>query len=219
MIVFSAFEGFEVHLSVSFPKDTSLRRTLTWKLFYLALLLPVSLACNLAGVVKKAVDESQKPTTLTSSDLKTQLTLPGGWREDKQLNDIAVLEAANSFQEMYIVVLRESRQDFGEGATLDDFAAWSREGMMGEVLEPQATDPLAMQVGNYPAMEYRLDGTVDKIKIRYICTTVETPNHYYQIISWTLPSRFEQNQATLRGVTQSFRELDAGAPPPPAPSQ
>ncbi len=172
--------------------------------FYLLLLIPVALGCSLAGLVKKKVDEAQKPVTLTSSDSKTQLTIPGGWRAEKQLNEIAVLQAAQRSQEMYIIVIRESRQDFAEDATLEDFAASSRTGMMSGLQQPLATDPIASRIGNYSAMEYQLEGTADKIKVKYICTAVETPNYYYQLITWTLPSRFEKNQATLRQVAQSL---------------
>jgi len=165
------------------------------------------LGCNLANLVKKKVDESQKPTTLTSSDSKTELTIPGGWRAEKQLNETAVLQAAHRFQEMYIIVIRESKQDFAEDATLEDFAASSRTGMMSSLKQSLATDPVAARIRDYSAMEYQLEGTADKIKVKYICTAVETPNYYYQIITWTLPSRFEKNQATLRQVAQSFKEL------------
>ncbi|MEK6281399.1 MAG: hypothetical protein AABN95_13685 [Acidobacteriota bacterium] len=174
--------------------------------FYFLLLLPLSLACTLAGVVKKAA-ESQGPFTLTSSDSKTQLTLPGGWREEKQLNDIAVLQAAHSFEEMYIVVVRANKQDYADDITLKDFVELTRTDVIANLQEPQSTDPVATKVADYPAMEYRLDGIVDKIKIRYIYTVVERSNYYYQIITWTLPSHFDRNQTTLRQVTQSFREL------------
>ena len=184
-----------------------MKRTLTPKLLYPIALLPIVLACNLASVVKKAVDKAQQPTQLTSSDGTTQLTLPGGWREEKEMNDSAILQAASRFQEMYIIVIKEHKQDYHEGATLQEFTELSRTSLMTTVKEPQATEPIAAPIGAYSAMEYQLAGSVDKIKVKYICATVETPNHYYQVLTWTLPSRFAKNEATLRQVMQSFKEL------------
>ena len=171
------------------------------------LLLPVVLACSLPGLVKKAVDEAQKPTIIKSSDSRIQLTVPGGWREQKQLNEAAILQAAHPFQEMYVVIIEESKQDYVESATLDEFAALSRNMMIATVKGPEATDPVPIVVSSYPAREYELAGSVENIKVKYICTAVETPKHFYQIVTWTLPSHYQKNQAKLRQVTQSFKEL------------
>ena len=173
----------------------------------LILLLPVVLACSLPGLVKKAVEESQKPVTIKSSDSRIQMTVPGGWREEKKLNETAILQAGHRFQEMYVVVIEESKKDYVEDATIDYYAGLSRETMIEAVQEPQATDPIPISLGAYRAMEYVLDGSVDKIKVKYIVTAVETPNHFYQVVTWTLPSLFQKNQAKLREVTQSFKEL------------
>lgn len=175
---------------------------------HLLLLLPVVLACTLPGLVKKAVDEAQKPTIIKSTDGRIQLTVPGVWREDKKLNESAVLQAADRFQEMYVIVIDESKQDYVEGNTLEQYTSLSRNSMVAALKEPQVTDPVSMVVSGYPAMEYVLEGSVENVKVKYICTAVETPNHYYQIVTWTLPSRFQKNQAQLREITQSFKELN-----------
>ena len=174
---------------------------------HLLLLLPVVLACSLPGLVKKAVDESRKPTIIKSSDSRIQLTVPGGWSEQKKLNESAVLQAANPFQEMYVVVIEENKRDYVEHATLEEYTSLVRNRMISAVKDPQTTDPVSLVVSGHPAMEYLLDGSVEKIKVKYICTAVETPNHFYQIVTWTLPSLFQKNEARLREVTQSFKEL------------
>lgn len=145
------------------------------------------------------------------------MIVPGGWSADRTLNDGAVIQASNRFKEMYVIVLKEGKGDFTEDTTLQEYTQLASAGMQGNITEPEATEPVSTTVAGNSAMEYQLTGAVKKVKIKYLCSTVETPNHFYQIITWTLPSRFEQNQETLRGVTQSFREL--GSNPPPAPTQ
>ncbi len=174
---------------------------------HLLLPLPVVLACSLPGLVKKAVDESRKPTIIKSADSRIQLTIPGGWSEQKKLNESAVLQAANPFQEMYVVIIEENKRDYVENATLEEYTSLVRNQMISAVKDPQATDPVSSVVSGHPALEYLLDGSVEKIKVKYICTAVETPNHFCQIVTWTLPSLFQKNEGKLREVTQSFKEL------------
>lgn len=187
------------------------------KLVYLLLLLPVVLSCGLAGPLKKIADNAQNPTTLTSPDQRIQIVVPGGWTVDKTLNDIAVIQASNRLSEMYVIVIVEGKEDFEEGTTLDYFASLSRNGLAEKVTGEQSTEPVPFQVSGHSAMEYQMEGSVDNIKIKYICTVIETPTNFYQIFTWTLPSRFEQNRETLRGVMQSFKEVQV-KPPPPKPT-
>lgn len=188
------------------------------KLSPLALLVAVALACNLAREMKREMDKAQPPKTLTSADGTVQLTIPGGWREDRELNKSAAVQASNRVQEMYVAVISEGKQEFQEAMTLETFADLSRTVTTGNAASAEATDPVPTKVGNYPALEYTLRGTVENVEVKYFTTVVETPSSFHQIITWTLASRFDQNLPTLREVAQSFREVGPGAPPPPGKS-
>jgi hypothetical protein len=192
-----------------------LNSTQTRKHLYLLALLPVALSCNLAGAIKKVADKAQEPTTLTSTDGRIQMVVPGGWAEDKTLNEVAVLQASNRFSEMYVIVISESRKDFAEDTSLHEYASLSRDGLMENVTDAEAKDPSPLQVSGRSALEYQISGSVDKIKVTYLCTVIETPTHFYQILTWTLPSRFQRNQETLRSVTQNFKEVNLEPPPKP----
>ncbi|HEX8898287.1 MAG TPA: hypothetical protein VF751_06295, partial [Chthoniobacterales bacterium] len=60
-------------------------------------------------------------------------------------------------------------------------------------------------------LQYALEGIVENVKLSYLITTVETADHYHQIITWTLRSRIDQKQASLLKVTGSFRPTNAAA--------
>ncbi len=186
----------------------------TRNLFCLTILLMTTLSCNLAGVVKKAADKTREPKPLLSADGKILLTIPGGWKEDKALHESAELEASNRIQEMYVIVLRERKEDFDEDTTLSDYALLTRKGFEQNIAGAQLTGVIPAQIGQQSAMEYQLEGSVDKIKVKYLCTVVETPGHFYQILAWSLRSRFDQNEETLRKVTESFKELNVSASSP-----
>jgi hypothetical protein len=194
------------------------------KLFPLALLLFVTLACSLIPNLKKELDKAGKPSVLTSPDGKFQITVPGGWREDRELNEEADLTASNRFQEVYIVVLNENKQDYTNDSTLENFTWTKRESGMSNVSSQVTTDPTPIIINGNQAMQYELHGVVDHMKIGYIITTIETSGSYHFLIAWTLESRFGANKNALQEVTRSFKEttnlpsLPPGKPAPPAPA-
>jgi hypothetical protein len=196
------------------------------KVFPLALLLFVTLACGLIPNLKKELDKASKPVRLTSADGRYEITVPGGWREDRELNAQADLTASNRLQELYVVILNENKQDFADDSTLQNFTWTKRESGMSYVSSQVTTDPMPIIINGYPAMQFEVHGVVDHMKIGYIVTTIETSGSYHYVISWTLESAFAANKAALQQVIQSFKEtanlpsLPPGksAPSPPAPA-
>lgn len=204
-----------------------MRLRLLGKLVPFALLVFVSLACSLVQRVRQEADKSRAPTVLTSADGKFQLTIPGDWRQDNALLDEAEIKASQRSGELYVIVLTESKEDFAEDVTLEKFTELTSEAMKANVVTPETTEPVPLSIHGNRAMQYELRGTVDSMKVAYINTTVETSAHYHQVIAWTLRSRFDKNQAALRAVVQTFKEVagtarppvvdDPPPPPPPAP--
>lgn len=184
-------------------------------LFPLAMLVAVALACS---SVQKGIESAAAPKTITSSDGKVQLTVPATWTTETGLNAQATLQAANKLSEMYVIVIGESKQDFPKGFTLDKFASIVHDQMKQKANATTATDPSPTTVGGNPAMRYELQGTVSNINVAYINTVVETPNGFYQILTWTLPSKLSDNRATLEQVAGSFKELSAPAASSSAPA-
>lgn len=43
------------------------------------------------------------------------------------------------------------------------------------------------------------------MKIVYFAATVKTPDHFDQILTWTLPSQLSENEPVLNDVINSFR--------------
>jgi hypothetical protein len=192
----------------------------------LLLLLPLALgACSVGestsspdAVTSPAASSPDKPaltetnaqpegTPLVGSDGKTEIFLPDGWVEDNTLHDDAEIQAAKASDEMYILVLSENKADF-QGLTLAKHSEITRGILTGNLTNPQVSEPTAVtSVGGNPAVQYEIRGTINNINVIYLHTTVETANSYHQLLAWTLPSNFEQNQPELQQIIQSFREL------------
>lgn len=179
------------------------------KLILLALLLAHTSACAL---LQRMGSGESKPTVMTSADGKTQLTIPGDWRRETALNEQASLQASNRVKETYVVLISDNKQDYTDEMTLARFTSVTREAMVGGVRSAQATEPMPTTISGYPALQYELRGGVDGVNVVYIITAIETASSFHQLITWTLPSRYEQHQGTLREVTQSFKEVGGSAP-------
>lgn len=161
------------------------------------------LVCVVAGC--KQLQSLATPTVLKSPDGKFQLTVPGGWKENASLNDKADIKAANQLEEMYVIVLTEGKTDFTDEMTLDQFTDITRESMISNLTSPDSTPPQPVTINGNAARQYQVQGSVKNVKLAYLITTVETPAHFHQVITWTLGSRKDKNQTTLQQVAGSFR--------------
>lgn len=195
-------------------------RNLCGKFFGLAVLCAALIACNLARNIKDGIDKAGQPTVLTSKDGRFQLTIPGGWRADSSLNAQATIGGSNALSEMYVAVITESKGDYAKDFGLREYTRLIRDQMMKVVKESTATEPSATTINGHPAMQYELRGTVERVSIAYLMTIVETPKDFHQVVTWTLPSRFDKNKETLQQVTASFKEKEGAvnATIPPMPS-
>ena len=179
------------------------------KLALLALALATTSACAL---LQRGGRDGGSPTVLTSEDGKFQLTLPAGWRKETQLNEQASLQGSYRSRELYIALLTDTKADFTGEVSLADFTSLTRNRMVTEISPTKTTEPVPIMVNGNRALQYEIHAAVEGIKAAYIITTIETPEHYHQILTWTLASRFDQNRGTLLEVTQSFKALGAAKP-------
>ncbi|HLM00515.1 MAG TPA: hypothetical protein VK400_05635 [Pyrinomonadaceae bacterium] len=183
------------------------------------LFLCVALGCSVFNKIKNGIDESQKPQVIGSSDGKFQLTVPGGWRKQPGLHDDAGIQAANPLSELYVIVIADNKTDFGSAADLDYITKVVRDGLNQTLTGPVLGEPVPTTINGLPARQFEAAGEVENIKIKYLYAVVDSPQNYYQIITWTLPSRFDKNRDKLLEVINSFKETgigDAALPPPPA---
>jgi hypothetical protein len=178
------------------------------KLVPLLLGILIFTSCNVFQRIRNEVSSGGKPKQFTSKDGTYQLTIPGNWREDPELHDTATLEASNRFQEMYVIVIKETKGEFGVDLNLEEYTNIIRNGLIENVHSPVASDPQLIMINGRTAREFELKGYADNINVAYLIATVETDNAFHQIITWTLNSYFDKNKDILRRVVQSFKSTD-----------
>lgn len=188
------------------------------KILPLAFLLFVALGCSAISQLKKKVEETQKPKVLECTDRKCQLTVPGSWKIEKDLNDVANFQAANKISEQYAIVISESKQDFTGDVSLDYYVELITKDINTQINDAQIGETKSIMVNGYPAKQIEVSGSVEKVKAKWIYTFIDAPKNFHQILAWTIASKYDANKPVLLGVIDSFKEIEgtATAPPPPA---
>ena len=155
-----------------------------------------------------AVGNASVGKSIFSPDKSMSISIPKGWVEDRELHDTADLQASNRAEECYIIVLTDSKDDF-EDMTLVKHSETTRKSLLSSLTAPEVLGPTKMTIDGKPALQYEIRGSIDNLKVTYLHTTVETPKHFQQILTWTLRSRFDKNKPILQQVATSFREVRA----------
>lgn len=164
------------------------------------------IGCSLNQTGVKMTGEKQTGKVLKSMDGQSQIVLPGGWKEYRKLNDAAELQAANLGKNLYIIVLTENKDDF-DRITLKQHSALTRDSLEKSLTSPEVIGPKKLSIHGQTAIQFEIRGQLDKTKICYLHTTVETDKNFYQVLAWTSKSGFEKNREELQQVIHSFREI------------
>lgn len=186
------------------------------KILPLSFLLFVALGCSAISQLKKSVEETQKPKVLECADRKCQLTVPGSWKTQTDLNDVANLQAANPLAEQYAIVISESKQDFTGDVSLDDYVELITKDINTRITDAQITETRSITISGYPAKQIEVSGSVEKVKAKWIYTFIDAPKNFHQILAWTIASRYDSNRPVLLEVINSFKETDGVAVQPAA---
>ncbi len=155
-----------------------------------------------------AVTPIEKPSgdtlTLQDSDKTVSITLLKDWRSVNNLNESAIVQAANGKEEKYLLIIRDSKE------IVDDLDAYAK--VILDRLPDRAKDvtvgsPVKLKINGLPAIQYKVDGTVGGLAITFLFTFVEGDSHYYQIMQWTLTRLYATHQKELKDIAQTIREL------------
>ena len=150
-------------------------------------------------------DKSAKTQTVTSTDATVTLDFPSIWKET-ELHPDAVMERANTPKEQYLIIITDEKEDFADDFELKDFTEILRTNMSGSVEGSEVTEAKSTKIGdNKSALEFYVTGTVDKIKVKYLVVTVENKDKFYQIVTWSLQTRFNDAEPVYRDILESVK--------------
>jgi len=169
--------------------------------------------------ISGAVDTPAKTgTVLIGTDEKSELDLPEGWASDRELHEEAQIQASNRTKRMYVIVLSEDKSAYPQPITLAKHSEITRSILLENLTNPKVTESTTLKkVGNFPALQYEIQGKINDIEVTYLHTTVETPTRFSQILAWTTPTSFKTDKPELERVISSFRERPTAMPTPISP--
>ena len=76
---------------------------------------------------------------------------------------------------------------------------------MAKLEHPLMTGPVATTVNDRAAYQAKISGTVDGLNVYYWLYTIDCPDHFVQVVAWTLKSRKESYEDDIASIVQSFQ--------------
>lgn len=164
------------------------------------------------GVVVTGCGESQKKSEKSvefkSDDGSISLTADSAWKDDVSLSPESSIELSNAAEEKYVIVIEESKESLTDDFTLTDYTNLMKPQMETTIVDCKSSEIEEITVNGNAAQKFELSGEVDKIKATYICYAVESTDNFYQVISWTLTPKLEDNKEDLLKVMNSFKVIN-----------
>lgn len=145
---------------------------------------------------------SQQQQVVVSSDGWISLRVPGDWRRLPELNAEATLKVGNKRKEQYALVLSERDADIR--GSLQDFTRVTTVAMRDKLKGGELQMLRQTKINGFDAMQTKITGAADLVRISYLHTTVKTPGGFHQIIQWTLPSKEAAAFPVFEKVASSF---------------
>lgn len=170
----------------------------------LAILVFSVLGCSVLRQIPEMLSKTQPPKDFVSTDGKVRLTAPGNWRVEKTLNDQAVLQISYPLQELYAIIIPDEKSTMPKGTDLDSFSDMVRGNMEKALSNSILKETTSTTVNGFEARRFEMQGEFNKVKGVFIFTLIDTPDTFYQVMSWTVDSMSKKNKPKLLEVSDSF---------------
>ena len=158
----------------------------------------------LSQSIKNTVKAGGKTSEVVSFlDGQFSTIKPASWSIRQDLHDYADLQMGNLSKGAYCIVMSESKIDYDDNYTLDDYSKLTSNFIIENIPQPSVSAENLVINGN-SAIRTEIIGSVDGIKIRYWHISIDTKSHFHQLVLWSVPSYFEANRADYEAVLNSF---------------
>jgi len=175
---------------------------------YIALVLGIIGVPLLVSMIKSDRERLQRLSAerkeIASDDGKRKVTVPGTWTKLPELNKQASVQVGSKSKEMYLIVITDTKTDL-DNFTLEKHHQQTRDRMLQKMTNASATEPISLTIDGHPALQDELTGTEKGTNVVFLHTTVDDGDHFQQILAWTLKSRWQKQNQSLREVAGSFR--------------
>lgn len=168
------------------------------------LLFAITISCN------NNIEFTKKKTPKFSIEIASNLD------ETTILNEEATLQFKNEFQELYLIILEDNKDDlmFYDGLNSENpktrvkaYANLILDNLEDAITFQNYTGFKEQKINGFEAVNVSFNGedTESGENIFYYITIVDGPTHIYQIFSWTLFDKKEQHLQTIKKMSESFK--------------
>ncbi|MCU0350150.1 MAG: hypothetical protein MUF43_04875 [Flavobacterium sp.] len=160
-----------------------------------------------------ACDTSENTKTVSKKEYS--LELPGFLSEGNDLNEEASLQYRNYFKEFYVIVIDESKSEFNNMVTENEFLEEYSPDIEGysqliiDNLETTVTFENQTledsKINGLPTKILKFEGKYEDIDVYYQIAFIQSKKNYYQIMSWTLAEKRQDYEPLMDKMMASFK--------------
>lgn len=162
------------------------------------------------------ISEKGNATVLTATDRTCQVLVPVGWESVSGLNSVAVLQAMNSREELYLVVLQEEIPE-GAEVDLDRGSDLMTENFKKKFPDAKIGGSVPIVVNGRQAVSRDISYTEGRVKFRGVHVLITTETRAFQLFMWSTETSFSRNNQFLREMPQTFRPIQGDELDPKSP--
>lgn len=145
------------------------------------------------------------------------LNYPASYVKTFNLNEDALLQMSNVASEKYSLVIQDEKagleyfklafENVGEATT------FFTKGIIENLKNVKKSEVKMRKIGNYNAAELLIEATDlneetnEELNLFYVFTLIESPEFYYQVMSWTLAENKSKFEQEFRTIANSFQEF------------
>jgi len=160
-------------------------------------------------LIENSNEATSAKKRLASADQRISIEVPELWKTDRRLHDNSILEATDRLEQTCVMVLADAKEDFV--GNLQEFDELTVGGMEDSLDDPSISEPENRLIGGFPAIYRRIIGTTDLTKVVYHRISIESSEGFYQVLTWTAPSREAKTLPLLMDILDSCK-ITTGIP-------
>ena len=153
----------------------------------------------------RSFDEIEGKRVISATKAGIRATLPEGWKQMQQLNELAVLQAGSVEDDCYAVVFQVKKADLVDDSELIHVQDNSNIQLLDRLYNSELIENEPRIINDKNAYQAAITGDMDGIKLYYLNVVIEGRDDFVQIMAWTSASGRDANSESLQSFIDSVR--------------
>lgn len=174
------------------------------KLFCLVCLTFLIFSC------KKKKEENSPVEFYRTEAESFSIEIPDYLTETSALFKDAALQYADTAKEVYIIAVSESKEGLEKATPADSLLKKYFEtaslGFISAIKEGKIIGAKRQTINTLPSYTAEITGKVNGHKAHYQFAAIESPTHFYQVVTWTTAENKDLYATDMEKMIYSFRE-------------